>query len=811
MPTFKGVYMRLVECYVQNFGTLSGYTAEFNRGLTATLAENGSGKTTLAAFIKAMLYGLNTERKQSLDDNERKRYLPWQGGRYGGSLTIEVDGVYYRIERSFGAKASDDSFRLVNAKTGEESDAFSENIGYELFDIDAAGFERTVFISEKNIKGAISNDSISAKLSDLVGTTGDVGAVGAAISRLEERRKYYQKRGNQGEITVIRARIAECDAAIDNLERKRTLAEEKEGELRRIADEIAALDAEIARLELELAAERRGREQRGYREQYAVMQRELAKTKESLDELSLFFKEGIPTSSEIDDARDARREAERLMATRTDTESERYAELCDFFRRPTDAHELSLMEICSTEAKAARDEADAIEKNLRFTEETLADDFGGRIPDIAVLDSHISRLKSGSFPILSLLFSLGTVIFAALAILFSYLFFIPTVICLALSASVFLIEKKKSENAIRYCEALGIKEKPAEALTAIRERVAQHIAVSERDRERLAELTAKASENEAKLSLFVAGYPHGKDDIHEAFEHISALFGELFAQKARSKSNESARAELNLRIQFFSDKYKAFADKYPTVTEDPFEEIRGKLNSYNYLRMLMSKKADECASFRAVHGIDENEALPTDDAPGDTSLIEASLARHRDRIITRRRDHVILEREYAALLSDVERIDEVMAAREQLSDKLARYNENLEVVVSTISMLNEASLAMTARYIGGTKERLEKYIGAIDKSVEDIALSTDFVLKIFDKGETRAEESYSRGMRDLYAFALRLALSDSLYGGRAPFFLMDDPFTALDGERLARAKALVKELAGERQIIYFTCSAERMI
>ena len=124
-------------------------------------------------------------------------------------------------------------------------------------------------------------------------------------------------------------------------------------------------------------------------------------------------------------------------------------------------------------------------------------------------------------------------------------------------------------------------------------------------------------------------------------------------------------------------------------------------------------------------------------------------------------------------------------------------------------MLTEASNAMTSRYIGGTKTKLAEYLSEIGGIPADIALSTDFVLKIFDRGETRSEESYSRGMRDVYALALRLALSESLWNGNLPFLIIDDPFTALDGEKLTRAKSLVSKIARDKEIIYFTCSKER--
>ena len=71
--------MKIIECYIENFGKISDKRFEFKDGFNTILAENGYGKTTLSVFIKCMLYGMNDTRKVSLDENERKRYLPWSG------------------------------------------------------------------------------------------------------------------------------------------------------------------------------------------------------------------------------------------------------------------------------------------------------------------------------------------------------------------------------------------------------------------------------------------------------------------------------------------------------------------------------------------------------------------------------------------------------------------------------------------------------------------------------------------------------------------------------------------------------------
>ena len=181
--------MKLIECYIENFGKLSDFKHSFKDGLNTISWDNGAGKTTLTVFIKAMLYGLEATKRVKLENNERKRYTPWQMGRFGGSLTFENGGKTYRIERTFAQKASDDVFKLYDCGSGKESCDFTENVGEELFGIDADGFERTVFLSEENLSGKNDNKTVSAKLTELVGTGGDLGVMDEAIELLEKQRK----------------------------------------------------------------------------------------------------------------------------------------------------------------------------------------------------------------------------------------------------------------------------------------------------------------------------------------------------------------------------------------------------------------------------------------------------------------------------------------------------------------------------------------------------------------------------------------------------------------------------------------------
>ena len=79
-----------------------------------------------------MFYGLKKNTKQSLDENVRKKYIPWNGGNYGGYVDFEVNGKKYRIERYFADKESGDTFALYNLETNKLSFDYTENIGEEL-------------------------------------------------------------------------------------------------------------------------------------------------------------------------------------------------------------------------------------------------------------------------------------------------------------------------------------------------------------------------------------------------------------------------------------------------------------------------------------------------------------------------------------------------------------------------------------------------------------------------------------------------------------------------------------------------------
>ena len=158
--------MKILQCHIENFGKWSDKTFDFSTGINSFCEENGWGKSTLAAFIRIMFYGFANERKRDELENERKKYMPWQGGVYGGQITFETNGKEYVVSRIFGKKEKEDVFELRYSETNKKSSDFSTNLGEELFHIDQASFVRTVFISQNDCETQMT-DGMNAKMGNL--------------------------------------------------------------------------------------------------------------------------------------------------------------------------------------------------------------------------------------------------------------------------------------------------------------------------------------------------------------------------------------------------------------------------------------------------------------------------------------------------------------------------------------------------------------------------------------------------------------------------------------------------------------------
>lgn len=291
--------MRLISCYIENFGGLSKSTFKFNEGITEIQEQNGFGKTTLAEFIRAMFYGFPRATK-SIEKNRRKKYAPWQGGKYGGNLVFEYKGVIYRIERTFDpVRTTADKFALYDMSTHNQCSTFSSNIGEELFQLDSESFERSTYFPQLHDTSPLSTGSIQTKLTDLVHDTGDVNNFEKALKALREKRtSFIPLKGQSGLVADAQAKIAVLETNICDA---KSLYPELEHLKEDLVDKKQSLSAKLGAQEaiqekVRTASETAG--QASIKEQLTRLERELAEADEKVGRLSKKYSAGVPAMDE---------------------------------------------------------------------------------------------------------------------------------------------------------------------------------------------------------------------------------------------------------------------------------------------------------------------------------------------------------------------------------------------------------------------------------------------------------------------------------------------------------------------------------
>ena len=820
--------MKLIECYIENFGKLSDFKYSFSGGLNTIKKDNGYGKTTLTVFIKAMLYGLDATKKMKLEENDRKHYMPWQGGRCGGSLIIEVGGKRYRIERSFMPKAAEDSFLLYDAKSGKLSDDYTENIGEEIFGIDEDGFERTVFLSEGNLSGKNDNRTVSAKLSGLVGYDGDLSVMDEAIELIDKERKLYSKRGGGGEVGELKARAAELTRRINDLTRKKEEYALEEERLASLSRELNESYEKKNKLALEARAADEARLKRTYAKQYLEMKVAIEKDEDTLLRLEGFFANGVPSAEKIEEAKELSAESKRIYTAAAAEENAEFKALSDFFSGSTEAGELERMKLLTRELEGEKKEAELIRQQLAENGQT-----GNCLPSPEEIDFEINRLSEAktvkkvnkswhiTLPCGILLLFLGVVAGIYISPIAYGLSAVGAVL-LALGISNLCTSKKGDTGAdIRNSVGEFLQKHRAYAPTSDSELLAglyelraeseRYRAADTRRRELMAReelLIANISQREREACDFIARFPlSDAPTVTDAVNEILRKHDLYSAYIEAVRFTNQKREENLLLAKSYAERAEEFLGLYPTTSARPFDEITTKLLEYNALSRSISRMKASLSQFATEHNITDRDIAAADIQDSSVSSDDPEL---NAKISELERSKTLSERALREMADDIDRLDELCAQRDELSELAAEYENRVEILLDTKKYLEEAKDLLTSKYLSRTKSAFDKYIKLIgEESGEQFQMSTSFSIMKNERGSYKYSEAYSRGTRELYALAARLALIESLYENEQPFIILDDPFAYFDDKTLKAALAAIEAIAREKQIIYLTCTSAR--
>lgn len=231
--------MKIVNVSVVAFGKLQSVNLSFNSGVNVLQNKNAFGKTTFAAFVRAMLYGLNYSYTKEGDErvNDVTRYCPWGfGGKFGGSMTVEHNGATYRIERFFGGTTRAEVLSVTNESTGAAVDV-SGGVGEYFLGLTADSYDRSTYFPQEAVELA-TNENLDGRLANLVDS--------ADYDKVQEKLLAYrrQKRAGRG----VGGTIAQLDNEIFDLQRKLHEAELAENTQARNAEQHSANEAQLQQL-----------------------------------------------------------------------------------------------------------------------------------------------------------------------------------------------------------------------------------------------------------------------------------------------------------------------------------------------------------------------------------------------------------------------------------------------------------------------------------------------------------------------------------------------------------------------------------
>lgn len=808
--------MKLVRCHIENFGKLHDKSIEFQDGLNIVHAKNGTGKSTLAMFIKVMFFGFSNGRKHSDVENERKFYKPWQGGTFGGQLTFQIEERIYTVERTFGAKESEDTFVLYDAQTQLESRDYSANIGEELLQIDQAAFMRTVFIAQNECETK-ATDSINAKLGNLVEETGDINNYESVYKKLSDELNMLSPTRKTGSIYKLKAAVAQYK---EELRRTEGLHKEKEELLQqqeeiRLQREDLKKSCEDIQRQMELAEH--NQHAKGTLDRYEELCMQYTDMHEKYEREAEYFPGRVPEEEEV---KEQLQLANQLSAYRQTMEAEALSE-----------SQNSQLERCQGQFAEEPPTLQEVENQLsEWTKKLKTQNALGakkaslielRQPEIPQqkqkkVKKQKKQKKGGSgvagifIMLLGIIAVLaGAAVLADVAVLADFVeeeFLTPEigigivglgVLFLIIGLVVKLkkrpVQEEPEEEEVPEIDQQGAFESLQEEIWRDEEEITR---IAEEVRGFLRGYGIKCEEQEVQEKLYnmkldlkeYAGLKEQKDKYQNAQENCRQTKEQL----------DTFIMELSMEPQ----------DDIPQQLSDIRQHIYQYTESKEALRQAIVRR-DEFEQEHHVEAIKSGQAL--EEIPSMAELNE-QMNTAMEQLDETARQYTEGENRLRELEGQQEDFVRTQENLTQAQEEIERLQNRYLVLEKTREYLEKAREAFTARYMNPLLKGFAKYYRMLTgQEAKNYRMNANMQVKVKEKGRLRDIQLFSAGSQDLTGICMRMAMVDAMYREEKPFVVFDDPFVNLDEDKVERGLALLTSISEEYQVLYFTCHASRSL
>jgi len=790
--------MKINSIRLHPFAGFSDKTFTFADGLNIVHGANEFGKSTLFSAISAVLFIDSKPRKGSEDDKLIQRFMPRQGGsEIRLTLHFEADGVSNVLCKSWNVNPKLNKVTLKSAGS-DYGDQQAEDRLKDLLRLNRASWENMLFIEQSSIHETVvqlrselqSMAQIQSfmKDADPFDQSGFLAEVKGQLEQHESRwdnilkrpaggrgienpwsngvglilKAWYEKeqyRARHHDILHAETRIGELNQQIHSISIEK---DSMDAFIRTGEPLLKDVNRSIQITAEKQVVEREGNDLKSIHKVWVSAEAELPRLKQDLAQL---LAERLKLQQELENAR-KRALADDMLRRNTDVQAsvKRMSEQRFALDRMTDIPESVLQEASASE-KVIRDARLRLEaQQLKATLETTAPvSITAFIPG---KDPQQFDLQPGATETLS---SRGS-------ISISY----GAVALRVVSGNVDVDQLEQSiqiqEQKIRsICEAYKV-----EDVDELRTRRSDLVKARE---------YINTLEGNLKAQL-------GGRSLEQWNQEVAAL-GEIPATREMNVI-QTALNELASRIASTEQEIKA-KDQNMAQWVLQFETPDKLLDNVTDLRSKWRQLCDEAA---ALQPLPEGYTHPN-------QFIQALQAKqHRRGQLVDQLGNLVEER---GTLTG--RLDREEFSAEELSEKIQvadlAYEHRLAQakalrrIVEVHGSLNDETRkdpfeqvgsrirTLVERLSGGKygkvefRENLQDRIGN-----DDIQLESDIL---------------SKGMKGSLALAVRLAYAEVYLTDMDGFLMLDDPFTELDPERRRHAATVLQEMAGEKQMILFTC------
>lgn len=746
--------MKLIRCYIENFGKISKKEIEFNEQLHIIEEENGWGKTTLASFIKAMLYGLEkVSRKKEL--SEREKYKPWNNGKYGGNLELEVQNKKYKIERFFGDTPKGDKFVLTDLSTNKESQDFSEKIGEEIFKLDKQSFERSIYIPQQTIEVEISN-SLTTKLTNLDNLQDDMNKYEEATNKLTKKSDELKKNKK-----TIEVNLKELEKSLENFEKTEQIYEEYKKQNISKMQELEKIKSEIGKIENKIQIINEQKLKQEILNQYNALLQEEAETKEKKQQIDSFFICGVPTTEEINSIevliQNLQIENNKLIEIEQEIKNlYKYSTL-------TDGKLENNMNLYQ-QHKTVKEETESIKRSIEIKEARYKELSNKKVNFIFEMILIIAGILLTIF-IKNKAAGIAVIVFAVLSLIVRYII------------SKKIKEKKKLEKEI------------------------------EEEKSKLNYKIETLQETQNKLQAFISEYvPEFNEElIYENLYEIQNKFLEF-------KTKIQTRLEIEKGYQYQKQDIENFLHKF-------FKEQLDYRKNIEFIKFGVKNKQDIDERYKNILKAKQNfmqkydvQNLTQKQAVQETieeCQEKLNVAKSSEEVLMK--NIIMIQRQMESFLNVIEQKSDIVEEIDSLNSSLYTLTYKKRIIDLTLEMFEKTKEKLSNSYLGSINENLNKYLDLLtnNEDLKNINIDIDLNTKVEVDGEKKQMEFFSAGNKDLIGICTRFSLIDSIFKDEKPFLILDDPFVNLDKDKIEKALDLIHKASKEFQIIYFTCHESR--